>query len=130
MKKPDRRRAGSTNEALIERIQRGVPERRRFRERRASGRLVADLPFEIEGYPKQPFLSTFDISSFGMSFQGGPTPPVGTRLKLRLFLPDRPGHPVALTAHVLGPLEYGTGARVLFLNTPVEVIRRIHRLLG
>jgi hypothetical protein len=58
----------------------------------------------------------------------GPTPKKGSRITIRLFLPDD-AEPIELKAEVLGPFGEHGGARMKFINPPVEAVRRIHRLL-
>ena len=74
-------------------------------------------------------LITNDLSTFGLSISGGPTPKKGTRLSLKLFLPDEPTTPLVLEAEVLGPLGRDGGVRMKFLKPELEAVRRIHKLV-
>ena len=61
--------------------------------------------------------------------KSGPTLKKGSRITIRLFLPDEPTTPIELKAEVLGPFGEHGGVRMKFINPPVEAVRRIHRLL-
>jgi hypothetical protein len=74
-------------------------------------------------------LITNDLSTFGLSISGGSTPKTGTRLTLKLFLPDEPTTPLVLDAEVLGPLGREGGVRMKFLKPDLEAVRRIHKLV-
>jgi hypothetical protein len=72
---------------------------------------------------------TTDLSTFGMSTRHGPTPKGGTRLSLKLFLPDEPMAPLKLSAEVLGSYDQHGGMRLKFCKPSLEAVRRIHRFL-
>ena len=124
----DRRGGGDSLVKLMQRIQTGAPERRGFRERRATPRDAVSIDIEAEDGGETVMMRTHDLSTFGVGVASGPTPKKGTRLVIRLFLPDDP-EPISLKAEVLGPFGEQGGARMKFLNPPVEAVRRIHRLL-
>jgi hypothetical protein len=128
-KKADRRGQGSSTALLIERIATRAPERRAFRERRATPRLGGDVSFQVGRTAAGETLKTHDLSPFGLSSADVPAPKAGARLTIWLQLPDAPNQPVRLDALVLGPLNGQSGARLLFVKPPIEVVRRIHRLL-
>lgn len=121
-------RRAHTGEAMdkqFARIRSGQNERRSFRERRASRRVAVGLPLEANHVR----LVTNDLSTFGLSIRGGATPKRGTRLELKLFLPDAPDKPLMLDAEVLGPLGGEDGVRVKFIKPPLDAVRRIHKLV-
>lgn len=126
----DRRGGGDSLVKLMQRIQTGAPERRAFRERRATPRVAVSLSVETRDGAETVMLRTHDLSTFGLGIASGPTPKKGSRITLRLFLPDDPTAPLELLALVLGPFGEKGGARMKFINPPVEAVRRIHRLLG
>lgn len=126
----DRRGAGDGVAKLMKRIQTGAPERRAFRERRASPRVMVAISLEADDAGETLMMQTHDLSTFGLGVRQGPTPAVGRRLSLRLFLPDDATTPLELEAVVLGPYGDLGGARMKFVRPPVEAVRRIHRLLG
>lgn len=127
---PDRRgRRDDSLSKLLERIQKGEEERRSFRDRRGTPRVTVAVNVHTDDGDKQLVMTTHDLSTFGLSLKGGPTPKKGTRLKLKLFLPDAPTEPLNLKGLVLGPLDDKGGARLKFLSPPVEALRRIHRFL-
>jgi hypothetical protein len=74
-------------------------------------------------------LVTHDLSTFGLSIRGGGTPKKGTRLALKLFLPDDLTAPLVLAGEVLGPLDDEGGVRVRFIKPDLEAMRRIHKLV-
>lgn len=126
----DRRGGGEAVAKLMERIQTGAPERRGFRERRASARVVVSLTIEVGSGGERVLMQTHDLSTFGLGVRVGPTPTIGSTVTVRLFLPDDPTTPVELKAIVLGAYSNTGGARMKFVSPPVEAVRRIHRLLG
>ena len=127
-------RRTNTGEAMVklfDRIKQGESERRNFRDRRATPRVNVGLALEAgagEGEETMR-LVTNDLSTFGLSISGGPTPKKGTRLTLKLFLPDEPTTPLELEAEVLGPLGKEGGVRMKFLKPDLEAMRRIHKLV-
>ncbi len=122
----DRRaHTGEAQDKQFARIRNGENERRSFRERRASRRVSVGLPLEANHIR----LLTNDLSTFGLSIRGGKTPRRGTRLELKLFLPDLPEEPLQLDAEVLGPLGDEDGVRVKFIKPPLDAVRRIHKLV-
>ncbi len=72
---------------------------------------------------------TTDLSTFGMSTRHGPTPAAGSRLALKLFLPDEPMAPLKLDAHVLGGYDAKGGMRLKFFKPSLDAVRRIHKFL-
>ncbi|PZR07300.1 MAG: hypothetical protein DI536_28015 [Archangium gephyra] len=126
----DRRtNSGESMEKLFERIKQGGEERRKFRERRATPRVVVSLALETRDGDQTMRLVTNDLSTFGLSIAGGRTPKKGSKLQLKLFLPDEPTDPLLLEGEVLGPLDANGGVRVKFINPELEVMRRIHKLV-
>lgn len=126
----DRRGGSDSLVKLMQRIQTGAPERRHFRERRATPRVAVSLDLEADDAGETVMMRSHDLSTFGLGVSSGPTPKRGSRITLRLFLPDDPTTPLELKAEVLGPFGENGGARMKFINPPVEAVRRIHRLLG
>lgn len=126
----DRRaNSGESMEKLFERIKHGDGERRSFRERRATPRLNVGLALETRDGDETMRLVTNDLSTFGLSIAGGKTPKKGTKLQLKLFLPDAPTEPLELEAEVLGALDAEGGTRMRFIDPDLEVMRRIHKLV-
>jgi hypothetical protein len=128
----DRRsQTGESMVKLFDRIKQGESERRSFRERRATPRVNVGLALEANGGETDETmrLVTHDLSTFGLSISGGATPKRGTRLSLRLFLPDEPTNPLVLQGEVLGPLGDDGGVRVKFIKPDLDAVRRIHRLV-
>lgn len=126
----DRRASsGESMEKLFARIRTGDGERRSFRERRATPRVNVGLALEARDGDRTVRLVTHDLSTFGLSISGGRTPKKGTKLRLKLFLPDEPTDPLLLDAEVLGPLDATGGVRMKFLEPDLGVMRRIHRLV-
>ncbi len=126
----DRRaHSGESMAKLFDRIKQGDGERRSFRERRATPRVHVGLALETNHDEQTMRLVTHDLSTFGLSISGGPTPKKGTRLSLKLFLPDEPTDPLLLEGEVLGPLDREGGVRVKFIKPDLETSRRIHRLV-
>ncbi len=126
----DRRaNSGEAMEKLFERIKHGDGERRSFRERRATPRLNVGLALETRDGDETMRLVTNDLSTFGLSIAGGKTPKKGTKLQLKLFLPDAPTEPLELEAEVLGALDAEGGTRMRFIDPDLEVMRRIHKLV-
>lgn len=125
-------RRTNTGEAMVklfDRIKQGESERRNFRDRRATPRVNVGLALEAGAGEDTMRLITNDLSTFGLSISGGKTPKKGTRLTLRLFLPDEPATPLVLEAEVLGPLGREDGVRMRFLKPDLEAVRRIHKLV-
>lgn len=125
-------RRGSRDDSLsklMERIQKGEEERRAFRERRGTPRVAIAIDVKTRDGDNQVARTTHDLSTFGLSFKGGTTPRKGTRLTLELLLPDEPAKLLTLKGIVLGALDAKGGARVKFVNPPIEALRRIHRFL-
>jgi hypothetical protein len=124
-----RRQTGESMVKLFDRIKQGESERRSFRDRRATPRVNVGLTLETGEGDEALRLVTHDLSTFGLSISGGATPKKGTKLSLRLFLPDEPTDPLVLEAEVLGPLGEDGGVRVKFIKPDLEAVRRIHRLV-
>jgi len=128
-------RRSNTGEAMVklfDRIKHGEGERRNFRDRRATPRVNVGLTLEANATDSAADtirLVTHDLSTFGLSISGGATPKKGTRLTLKLFLPDEPTEPLLLDAEVLGPLGSEDGVRVKFIKPELEAVRRIHKLV-
>jgi hypothetical protein len=126
-------RRTNTGEAMVklfDRIKQGESERRNFRDRRATPRVNVGLALEADsGGDETMRLVTNDLSTFGLSISGGPTPKKGTRLTLKLFLPDEPTTPLELEAEVLGPLGRDGGVRMKFIKPDIDAVRRIHKLV-
>ncbi len=125
-------RRSNTGEAMVklfDRIKQGEGERRNFRDRRATPRVNVGLALEADSGEQTMRLVTHDLSTFGLSISGGPTPKKGTRLTLKLFLPDEPTEPLLLDAEVLGSLGSEDGVRVRFIKPDLEAVRRIHKLV-
>lgn len=126
----DRRsQTGESMVKLFDRIKQGESERRSFRDRRATPRVNVGLTLEAGEGDEAMRLVTHDLSTFGLSISGGATPKKGTKLSLRLFLPDEPTNPLVLEAEVLGPLGSDGGVRVKFIKPDLDAVRRIHRLV-
>ncbi len=125
----DRRGGSDSLVKLMQRIQTGQPERRGFRERRATPRVAVQLDIEAEEGGETVVMRSHDLSTFGVGVKSGPTLEKGNRITIRLFLPDEPTTPIELKAEVLGPFGENGGVRMKFINPPVEAVRRIHRLL-
>lgn len=126
----DRRtNSGESMEKLFARIKKGGEERRAFRERRATPRVSVGLTLEARDGDETMRLVTNDLSTFGLSIAGGRTPKKGSKLHLKLFLPDEPTEPLMLEGEVLGPLDESGGVRVKFIKPDLEVMRRIHKLV-
>ncbi|MBL8922725.1 MAG: PilZ domain-containing protein [Myxococcaceae bacterium] len=126
----DRRGGSDSLSKLVQRIQTGAPERRAFRDRRATPRVAVALDLEAGDGGQAVMMRTHDLSTFGVGVASGPTPKKGSRITIRLFLPDDPTTPLELKVVVIGAFGEHGGARMKFLNPPVEAVRRIHRLLG
>jgi hypothetical protein len=108
----------------------GRPERRAFRERRASPRFAVEVECEERIGSSRYFRITSDMSTFGLSTRHGWPHEIGTRLQLLIYLPDGIDDALAVEAEVVGPFnEYG-GMRLAFRNPNVDVLRRIHRFLN
>lgn len=114
---------------LYARLSAGQPERRSFRERRATPRVPVELECEESRGDSRYVRLTTDLSTFGMSTKHGPTPVQGSRLFLKLFLPDEPMAPLKLEAEVLGSYDGNGGMRLKFVKPSLDSVRRIHRFL-
>jgi hypothetical protein len=114
---------------LYQRLSAGQPERRRFRERRATPRVPVELECEESHGDSRYVRLTTDLSTFGMSTKHGPTPVEGSRMVLKLFLPDEPIAPLKLEAEVLGSYDDKGGMRLKFVKPSLDAVRRIHRFL-
>ncbi|MBE2253485.1 MAG: PilZ domain-containing protein [Myxococcus sp.] len=126
----DRRGGSDSLSKLMQRIQNGAPERRAFRDRRATPRVAVAIDLEADdSQGERVMMRTHDLSTFGVGVAAGPTPKKGSKIVVRLFLPDDPTTPLELKVLVLGPFGEHGGARMKFINPPVEAVRRIHRLL-
>ncbi len=130
-KKIDRRErpSGQGLAKVVERVRKGQPERRSFRDRRATPRLKAAVALETRAGSTSRRFVTHDLSTFGLSIAAGPTPKKGAKLSLKLYLPDKPDEPVELEAQVLGAFNDQGGLRLKFLTPPLPAVRRIHRLV-
>lgn len=125
-------RRGHTGESMVklfDRIKEGEAERRSFRDRRATPRVSVGLTLEADAGAETMRLVTNDLSTFGLSIRGGRTPKKGTKLSLKLFLPDDLTAPLTLAGEVLGPLDDDGGVRVRFIKPDLEAMRRIHKLV-
>ena len=125
-------RRAHTGEAMVklfDRIKQGESERRNFRDRRATPRVNVGFALEAGAGEETMRLITNDLSTFGLSISGGPTPKKGSKLTLKLFLPDEPTTPLLLDAEVLGPLGREGGVRMRFIKPDLEAVRRIHKLV-
>ena len=129
-RRKDRRDGDASMVALLERIRKGAPERRKFRERRATLRKAVSLEWEEQVGDARLVRLTSDLSTFGLSTKDGPTHPRGTKMRVRLFLPDEPNAPLVLTATVVGDWKDGNGVRLKFEKPPIEAARRIHKYLS
>jgi hypothetical protein len=129
--KKDRRGSGDDSASqLFARIQKGGPERRSFRERRATRRVAVSFELEARAVGVEVLAQrTHDLSTFGLSIREGSPLEKGTALALRLLLPDDPATPLALHGVVVGPFDEQGGVRVKFVDPPLEAVRRIHRLV-
>lgn len=109
-----------------------APKVKQQKDRRAGPRVPVELDFEEHEPGARYFRLTWDLSVFGLSTRGsGATHPVGSRLDLRLHLPDRRRtEPVQLEAEVVGYHADSDGLRLAFRNAPVDAIRRISRYLA
>lgn len=114
---------------LLDRIKEGAEERRSFRDRRATPRVNVGLALEAANGDETMRLTTNDLSTFGLSIKSGPTPKKGTKLQLKLFLPDDPKSPLTLDAEVLGSFSNDAGVRMRFIKPDLEAVRRIHKLV-
>jgi hypothetical protein len=126
----DRRGTDASTVALLERIKKGAPERRKFRDRRATPRKSVSLEWEEQVGDARLVRLTSDLSTFGLSTKDGPAHPKGTKMRVRLFLPDEPNTPLILTATVVGDWQNGRGVRLKFEKPPVDAARRIHKYLA
>src|SRR4051812_43796441 len=71
----DRRtNTGESMVKLFDRIKQGEAERRNFRDRRATPRVNVGLALEAGAGEETMRLITNDLSTFGLSISGGPTP--------------------------------------------------------
>ena len=102
---------------------------RRRRERRATPRVQVELCCEDLSGPSRHFLTTFDLSTFGVSTRCGASRPIGAELSLKLHLPDDLRRPLEVRAVVVGEHEQSGGMRLAFRSPPEEAVRRIHKYL-
>jgi hypothetical protein len=131
-KRRSKDRRGNSETSLVglyHRLSAGAPERRKFRERRATPREPVELECEESSGESRYVRLTTDLSTFGMSTRHGPTPKEGSRLALKLFLPDEPMAPLKLEAEVLGSYDGSGGMRLKFHRPTLDAVRRIHRFL-
>jgi hypothetical protein len=75
------------------------------------------------------FRITTDLSTFGLSTRQGYPHQLGTRLRLRIYLPDGIKEPVEINAEVVGVFSHESQMRLAFRDPPIEAVRRIHRYL-
>jgi hypothetical protein len=106
------------------------PERRTFRERRASPRFPVEVECEERLGASRYFRITSDLSTFGLSTRHGWPHEIGTRLQILLYLPDGQEKPVEVDAEVVDHFNAQGGMRLAFRNPRVDVLRRIHRFLS
>src|SRR5687768_14536445 len=106
------------------------PERRTFRERRATPRFSVEVECEERVGASRYFRITSDLSTFGLSTRHGWPHEVGTRLQILLYLPDGLEKPVEVEAEVVDHFNAQGGMRLAFRNPKVDVLRRIHRYLS
>lgn len=125
------RRSGQGEHAVafFQRIKEGAKERRSFRDRRATPRVSVALEWEEQVGDARLVRLTSDLSTFGLATREGPAHEKGTRMRVRLFLPDEPRAPLTLEAVVVGTCGRGRGVRLSFLRPTAEAARRIHRYL-
>jgi hypothetical protein len=90
--------------------------------------LAVELECEEQIGHSRYFRITWDLSAFGLSTRYGYPHPVGTKLKLALYLPDDP-EPVRLRAQVVGLWPENSGVRLAFRSPPADAVRRINRYL-
>jgi hypothetical protein len=124
-----RNQTGEGMVKLFDRIKEGAEERRSFRDRRATPRVNVGLSLEAANGDETMRLTTNDLSTFGLSIATGKTPKKGTKLTLKLFLPDEPTRPLLLEAEVLGSLSKDAGVRMRFIKPDLDAVRRIHKLV-
>ncbi len=129
---PDRRDPDSVR-TLFDGIEAAATERRSRRDRRATPRVAVMLNLELEngapGSGLRVVSQTHDVSTFGLAIRTGPTPAVGARVKLRIYLADDITEPLELDGEVLGSFDAAGGARVKFLSPGGTEVRRLHRFL-
>jgi hypothetical protein len=125
-----RERRGFSLPSFLSWISGERPERRAFRERRATPRFAVEVECEERIGPSRYFRITSDLSTFGLSTRHGWPHDVGTRLQLLIYLPDGNDRPVEVEAEVVGHFNEFGGMRLAFRNPQVDVLRRIHRYLS
>lgn len=126
---PDRRRYERRGPWRLDMPSLGERDRRAARERRATPRVEVELDCEERHEGTRFFRITKDLSTFGLSTRSGFPHELGTRLDLRLYLPDDPQDPVCVQAEVVGWHNEDGGMRLAFRSPPAETVRRIHRYL-
>lgn len=99
------------------------------RDRRATPRVPVELCCEDRTQRPTYFRTTYDLSTFGLSTQGGDRYRKGTRVSLRLHLPDDLRRPLDLRAEVVGTHAVTGGMRLAFKSPSPQAVRRIHRYL-
>ena len=105
------------------------PSYQRHRDRRASARAGVCLEFEERMGENRFVRQTTDVSTFGLAARSGPGYIPGTRLQLRLFLPDEHPYAVEVEGLVVGLFHTGGGVRISFRNPTVDAVRRIYKFL-
>jgi hypothetical protein len=123
------RRGGASLVSLMDRIQAGAPERRQFKDRRATPRAAVAFQVEATNGRRTVMMQAVNLSSFGVATAPGPVFKVRSRLSVRLFLPDE-GPPLDVEVEVLGTTGAAGGTRMKFLDPPLHAVRRIHRLVA
>ncbi len=129
---PDRRDGDSSVKRIFDSIEKEAGERRSFRERRATPRVVVMLNLELENDQTASLrvvYRTHDLSTFGLAIRNGPTPSIGSKVSLRLFLADDSTEPLLISGEVLGAFDAEGGARIKFVSPPLPQARRLHRFL-
>jgi hypothetical protein len=99
------------------------------RDRRVAQRMAVAVECEERLGPTRYVRLTSDLSPFGLSTRQGYAHPVGTRLRLALYLPDQPRQPIHLKGEVVGVLGQSAGVRIAFRNPSGDAVRRIHHYL-
>jgi hypothetical protein len=105
------------------------PSYQRHRERRATPRAGLEVEFEERMGDSRFIRVTTDVSTFGLAARGGPGYPPGTRLRLRLYLPDEVEKPLDLEGLVVGLFHTGGGVRISFRNPAIDAVKRLYRFL-
>lgn len=100
--------------------------------RRANRRLLVHLDAQLAGQRVTRLVQTFDISESGMLLRTGHPLPVGSRLAVRLTLPDDPqtvDAQVEVVRHARKDLEAGAGMGVRFLDLRPDGQARLRQLV-